>query len=328
MRNHLCQVGTIIFLVFGPIFLPGQTTDNSRDKFVMSYDPSSAPTHVLPAGNLGADDLIELMIPYCPELSRSFRVGSDGYLTLPLLKKKLYVIGLTPIQVEMKLAEELKSEEVLADPIVNVSVLEYRSRPVSVVGAVNHPLTFQATGTTTLLEAIAKAGGLSPNAGAEIIVTRDVQNSQATNRVQTIFVKDLIEASDPRYNLKMYGGEEIRIPELNKIFVTGNVRRPGMYSMQTNSDTTVLKALALSEGLEAFTAKRAYVYRLRPSGGEREELEIPLKSIMERKASDVKLQADDVLYVPANNGRRLTSKILGQITSFGQTTASGVVIYH
>jgi polysaccharide biosynthesis/export protein len=312
------------------VSMHGQVTRDDAARLSPSQEEYPSNTNVLPEETLGANDLLEIMIPYCPELSRSFRISGDGKIVLPLLKKKLSVTGLTPTQLATNIGAELKAEEVLADPVVNVSVLEYRSHPVSVVGAVNHPLTFQATGSTTLLEAIAKAGGLAPNAGADILVVKKELSSDGNTQenVQPISAKELIESSDRNKNIALHGGEEIRVPESSKFFVTGNVRRPGMYPMQANSDTTVLKALALSEGIDSFTSKNAYIYRLRKLTQDRDEVQIPLSRIMARKAPDVKLCPDDILYVPSNNGRRLTSRVISQITSFGQNTASGMMIYH
>jgi polysaccharide export outer membrane protein len=239
------------------------------------------------------------------------------------------VAGLTPIQVSTALQDELVGEHLLVDPTVSVSVLEYRSRPVSVVGAVNHPLTFQATGQITLLDAIAQAGGLSPNAGGSIIVTTSssATTSSEQKSAQTILVQDLFGGDVPKVNLTLHGGEEIRVPEARKIFIVGNVKRPGMYPMQGDSDTTVVKAIALSEGLDAYGASNAFIYRLHGPGGQRTELKVPLNLILSHKAPDIALSADDILYIPGSDGRRLTSKILNGLAGFGQTAAAGLVIY-
>ena len=61
--------------------------------------------------------------------------------------------------------------------------------------------------------------------------------------------------------MRLYGGEEIRVPEAGKVFVVGNVKKPGAYPVQDVSDTTVLKMLALAEGLMPFAAKQAFIYR-------------------------------------------------------------------
>ncbi len=285
---------------------------------------------VLPSQTLGPDDLVQILVPYCPELSRSFRISSDGSLALPLLKQRLQAAGLQPIDLEKKVAEALVAEQVLADPVVNISVLEYRSKPVSVVGAVNHPLTFQAAGETTLLDAIAKAGGLAPTVGSEITVTHHAQAPDGTTRVtvQSIPVRGLIQNSDPKLNVKLVGDEEVRVAEAGKIFVAGNVKKPGSFAMQDNTDTTVVKALALSEGLQAYSTREAYIYREKGIGVPREEITVPLSQILARKAPDVVLEPDDILYVPESAGKKATAKVLAQIAGFGSSTAAGVLIYH
>jgi protein involved in polysaccharide export with SLBB domain len=62
---------------------------------------------VLPAEAVGPNDLIEIMVPYCAELSRSFRVDSDGNLTLPLLKRSIKVAGLRPPQISKEIEDAL-----------------------------------------------------------------------------------------------------------------------------------------------------------------------------------------------------------------------------
>ena len=287
-----------------------------------------APT-VLPAEVVGPNDLIEIMVPYCAELSRSFRVDSDGDLTLPLLKRSIKVAGLRPPQIAKEIEEALTQEKVMNDPIVTASVIEYRSRPVNVIGAVNHPLTFQATGDTTLLDAITRAGGFSPNVGTNVLVTSKNSDTQSKTRttVRVIPVRNLTASADPGYNIELRGGEEIRVPEANKIFVAGNVNRPGAYTMQGDADTTVIKALALSAGLAPYAAKDAYIYRLHPGGDGRDEIKVPLNRIMKRKSPDTALRADDILYIPDNNGKRMTSKVLNEIAGVGAAVSTGLVIY-
>ncbi len=273
---------------------------------------------------IGAGDLLDVSVPYCPELTHTFRVGANGLLALPLLHTPITVSGDTPQQLALRIAAELRNEHVLVDPVVNVSILELQSRPVSVVGAVNHPLTFQANSHTTLIDAIARAEGLSSTAGGTIVVTS--KRSDGTSSVNDISVPDLFSGNFPAANRALHGGEEVRVLEAHKVFVAGNVRRPGMYPMQSDSDTTVMKALALSSGLDQYSSNTAFIYRKTPGSAERKKIEIPLKLIMKRRAPDVALAADDILYFPTNDGRRLTGKILSEIAGFGQTAEAGLLV--
>jgi polysaccharide export outer membrane protein len=213
------------------------------------------------------------------------------------------------------------------DPVVNISVVEYRSRMVSVVGAVNHPTTFQAIGRTTLIDALARAEGLSPTAGSSIVISSLQEDGQREwSGVMRINVADLLGGATPEANLRLHGGEEIRVAEARKIFVAGNVRHPGMYSMQSDSDTTVVKALALSSGLDSYSKNVAFIYRKKATGSQREEIRVPLKEILNHHSPDLALVADDILYVPTSDGKRLTGKILNQIAGFGQTAEAGLLL--
>jgi polysaccharide export outer membrane protein len=304
--------------------------DDATANDMQSIAPAAGVSDVLPSQSLGPSDLVQIMVPYCPELSRSFRIGPDGELSLPLLKEPIKAAGMMPVDLQKTIAQALVNDQILVNPVVNVSVLAYQSRPVSVVGAVNHPITFQATGNMTLLDALARAGGLSATVGPDITVTHRTQGADGTIHVtvQSIPVKGLIESTNARLNVVLTGNDEVRVPDAGHIFVAGNVKKPGSYAMQNNSDTTVVKALALSEGLESYTAKEAYIYRQTLPGSPREEIMVPLSKIMARKAPDMVMHPDDILYVPENNGKRMTAKVLSQLAGFGATTAAGVLIYH
>ena len=282
----------------------------------------------LPTQEIGANDLIAVSVYDQPEFTRSVRVSADGFIRLPMLERRIEAEGLLPSELETSIAEALRAEEILVDPIVTVTIAEYQSRPISVAGAVKNPVTLQAVGPVTLLEAITRAGGLSPDAGLEILVTRSQPGKQGkpTALTQRIPVKGLIDAAAPELNIQLHGGEEIRVPEIGKIYVVGNVKNPGVSPVQDDAETTVLQMLALAEGLTPYAGKQAFIYR-REASGSKNEIPIELRKIMERKAPDVPLVAKDVLYIPDNRGGRLTAAVLDKIISFGAGIASGVLIY-
>src|ERR1700761_1576486 len=112
----------------------------------------AAPTNpdaTLPAQRVGPNDLLWISVADCPELTRNFRVSSTGMLALPLVKEKISVGGKYPADIENEITDALVKEQILVQPVVTVSVAEYRSVPVSVLGAVKRPITFQAVGIVT-----------------------------------------------------------------------------------------------------------------------------------------------------------------------------------
>ena len=282
----------------------------------------------LPSQKLGVDDLIAVSVYDAPELTRTLRVEQDGAIHLPLLKDGVKASGMFARQLETSIAAALKSEQILVDPFVKVTVVEYHSRPISVMGAVHKPVVFQSVGKVTLLDALARAEGLTNDAGTDVLITRGAAaEGGPVKMVERISLKKLMKDADPALNYELHGGEEIRVPEAGKIFVVGNVKKPGAFPVRDANDNSVLRMIALSEGLLPFAAKEAYIYR-RDEKGAKQEIAVALEKIMQRKSPDITLETDDVFYVPDNKARRTTFTVIDRITTFGASTASGLLIWH
>ncbi len=323
-------IPTVVYLSFGLVAFSAicGMRLNAQQLAQQNYQRNSdmnASGGNLPLQKIGSDDLVSVQVYDSPELTRTVRVGQDGELRMPLLTKPIPAAGVLPSELEQRIAEELKKEGILVRPIVSVSIAEYRSRPISVVGSVKHPLTFQAFGTVTLLDALTRAEGLSDSAGSEILVTHPGVNG-ASSLVQRIPVKALLDGSNESLNVKLEGGEEVRVPEGGRVYVVGNVKKPGMIPVHELSELTVLRVLSQAEGLLPYAAKDAFI--LRHGDTPNNEIPIHLEKIMERKSPDVALMPNDVLFVPDSKGKRTTAKVLEAMTTFGIGAASGLLIWH
>ncbi|MGD0869523.1 MAG: polysaccharide biosynthesis/export family protein [Bryobacteraceae bacterium] len=307
-----------LFLVLVPAWIQGQVRPGGLTE----------PSTNLPAQKIGPRDLIAIQVYDSPELTRTVRVGADGNIRLPMLKQQIKGEGLMPNDLEDVIAKALAEEDLIVDPFVTVTVVEYSSRPISVAGAVRSPATFQASAPVTLLEAITRAGGLTEDAGSEILISKSQTGPSGlpTALIQRIPVKALIDSADPDANLRLTGGEEVRVPEAGRVFVVGNVKKPGAFVVRDGSETSVLKLLALAEGLVPFASKQAYIYRTEGSGP-KNEIPIELNKIMDRKAADAALLPNDVLYIPDNRGRRIGMAALEKILAFGSTAGATALIY-
>lgn len=283
----------------------------------------------LPVARIGADDLIGVTVYDSPELTRTVRVSREGDISLPMVKEPIHAAGLYPEDLENAIAAALTKDHVLVDPVVTVSIVEYRSRPITVVGAVKMPVTFQAAGNVTLLDAISRAQGLTDNAGSEILVSRQTANAdgKSTELVQRIPVRALLDGVNPSLNLSLQGGEVIRVPEAGRIFVVGNVKKPGAFYITDGSESSVLKALALSEGLDSFSSHMAYIYRNDDSGGDRKEIPIELKKIMDRKSPDVALMEGDILYIPNATGAKASLRAIEASLGVGSALGAAFIYY-
>lgn len=278
----------------------------------------------LPRQKIGPNDLLAISVYDAPEFTRTVRVSPEGDLTLPMLAKKIEAAGLLPAAVEKSIADQLVADGILVKPVVMVTVVEYYSRPISVMGAVRKPVTFQSVGRITVLDALARAEGLSPEAGPEIVLTRVRDGVRESTRIP---VRELIDEAKPDWNVALTGDEEIRVPEARKVYVVGNVKRPGAFPVKDGPTTTVMKALAMAEGIGPFPQKMAYIYRAEGGSGARLEIPVELSKLIGRKTADVALEPDDVLYIPENRGKKNAVTALEKASSFGLATVSGVLIW-
>jgi polysaccharide biosynthesis/export protein len=319
MRPTILTVAS--FLVLTASFVVAQTPVPTPGSTYVESNPSTN----LPQQRLGPEDLVALSVYDAPEFSRTVRVAADGSIRLPMMKSTIHVGGLFPSEAEKVVGEALRTENLLIDPFVTISVAEYHSRPINVMGSVRSPIIFQAIGTVTLLDALARAGGLADSAGPTIIVTRP-NGSPDAQSVQRIPAKPLLEGTDPDLNLQLTGGENIRVPEVYHIVVEGNVNRPGVYPvLEPLSMNTVTSALAQAGGVAQFAEHTAYIYRT-DEQGVKHTITVPLWDILKRKKPDMILQAKDTLYVPDSPKRRVTATTIQALTGVGTTAATTAII--
>jgi polysaccharide biosynthesis/export protein len=166
---------------------------------------------------IGSGDTISIDVFDVKELSRDVLVSQTGTIGIPLIPVRLQVKGLTETQAERKIAEVLQANGLVNHPEVSVSVKTRKSKPITVVGAVPHPMVYQAERPVTLLEVLAEAGGVSPDAGDTAIVTRPTSEPD-TSQAPAINYEDVIPpsgqdaippAASPNNNQPASGGSAV-----------------------------------------------------------------------------------------------------------------------
>ncbi len=285
---------------------------------------------------LGPDDQVTLRSPEAEEISgKPFVVGSNGTISVPLVGN-VKAAGLTPGALEAELNQKLR--RYIHDPQLSVTVTEYRSQPVTVLGAVQSPGQQQLRGSRSLMEVLSMAGGLRPDAGNSIRITRrkemgpiPVENARLDETgcyVGEIRIKTLLDASSPKDNIAIQPQDVISVPKGDIIYVVGTVRKSGGYVVGERSHLTVLEAVAMAEGLERFAdTRRTKILRTQPGQDEREEIAVDLEDLLRGKGRDVALRPDDILFIPANRTKSATVRTLETALGVGGNIASGLVIY-
>ena len=276
---------------------------------------------------IGSGDLVHIDVFDVPELSRDVRVSDTGDITYPLIPGKIVTVGLTPYQLEQKLAQLLIENGLVSHPQVSVFVKEQNSQPVTLVGAVTRPMVYQVIRPTTLLELLAQAGGITDLAGSDVIITRQhpaVDKNVVKNDVNgvtgdtsfdtqtiTIRLQDLLESGNPAYNIPIYGGDTVSVPRAGIVYVMGaGISQPGGYVLQSHGEQiTVLKAVALAHGLTGFAkGDQAVIMRNNTATGQKDMIPVHIKKIENRKADDMAMQSNDILYIPDSLGLKVLAK--------------------
>ncbi len=245
---------------------------------------------------IGPKDLLELTVIGFQELNRQYRVSEEGKIGLPYLGE-ISVEGLTRAELEKSLTQVLK-EKYLENPQVTVTIVEFQSRRVFLIGAVTTPGPYELMGRLTLLKLISQAGGLTPEAGDQIIVMRQLPDGQKTSL--KISVDNLILNGDASLDIPLQADDIVSIPvdKIVQIYVTGQVREPGALSVRSSNIPTLLRAIAQAGGFTERAAKGGVIIKRIDEKGKETRIKVDVGDIMKGKKSDIPLQENDVVIVP------------------------------
>jgi polysaccharide biosynthesis/export protein len=286
---------------------------------------------------LGPDDEVEIGGPELDEPGgKAIRLDGDGDIQVPLVGR-VHVAGLSVQQAQQEVNKRLSTY--IRDPQITISVKELRSQPVSVLGAVNAPGVHQVRGFKTLLEMVSLAGGLRGDAGNGIRIIRQLEwgclplpnaTLDASRRfsVGEISVTDITDARVPERNIQILPHDVISVPRAQMVYVIGDVKRSGGFVIGQQESMSVLQALSLAEGMNGTAdKKRAKILRENPAGGQRTELAVDIKAILEGKTRDVALHGDDILFIPDSTGKKASLRALETAIQTGTALLTGLVIW-
>jgi polysaccharide export outer membrane protein len=241
---------------------------------------------------VGPRDVLDVKVLEDPSMSSRVTVADDGQITLNVIGK-VGVAGLTAVQIEAKLKSVL--EAVLTKATVSVQVVEFASKPISVVGAVVRPGRIGATGSTTLIQAITEAGGLAAGHGKEIYVLRTARNGLSEQL--SIDVEELMVRGNPNLNIPLAPNDLVNIPldPPVTIYVLGEVMKPGKALFRRSQNPTLLQAIADAGGWTDRASRKVTIKRI--TNGKQQTIKIDYRDILSGKIEDVVLQDNDTVYV-------------------------------
>jgi polysaccharide export outer membrane protein len=242
--------------------------------------PAAAQTEYV----IGAQDILSILVPVDKTLSGQYRVDLDGTITFPLIGK-VKAAGLTVPAVEAAIRDRL-ADGFFKNPQLAITVEEFKSQRIFVVGQVEKPGTYPLSGTTTLLEVLARAGPVTANASDEIIIARPRVGRKAAGPVlpgqldvEEVTRLDLqrLQSGELVLDTTLRDGDTIFVPRVENAYVFGQVRTPGTYPAQKG--VTVLQMLALAGGLtERGTTSRLRIVRV--VDGKKKEIKVNVGDVV------------------------------------------------
>lgn len=241
---------------------------------------------------IGPRDTVQISVFQLSELNTTAQVSETGTIRMPVIGE-VRAAGLTVPELRESL-EEILSQYV-TNPDVNVTIQNYRSQVFYLLGAVGSAGAHIMDGPTTLLEALARAGGVSE------------ENAEGTVRIlRKGFIKEPIEIDlfellyegNPAFNIQLQPGDTVHVvPKPSyTIYIYGAVGSGGAF--QVRHELSLLQAITMAGGLTDRAAKDRIKVIRKKEDGTKEILEVSFEKILQGDAEDVPLQPDDMVIVP------------------------------
>ena len=261
---------------------------------------------------IGPEDVLTITIYAGGDLEHQSdaTVSAQGIVDAPFIGT-VKAAGLTPSQLEKKIAEPL-AKDFFVDPKIHVRIKNFRSINYYISGSVQSPGLYEMTSQASLLELIAKAGGISPDAGNVAFIMRSaakrmlnrepIEEVMSRSEPITVDLLGLLERGEQSQNPMLAPGDVIYIPpkqalnqSASKIYVEGQVGKPGLYDYQRGM--TALGVCIMAGGFVKFSApNRAKIIRKR--GDDVETIKVNLLDVQDGKISDVELKPGDRVFIP------------------------------
>jgi polysaccharide export outer membrane protein len=311
-------MGFLVSILIGLLtpVLFGQQTSTSAHSSAGAVADKTAPSNPQSKARLviGPGDLLTVTVFNVPELLQTVRVSDTGDAVLSLIGS-MHLAQMTVAEAQVAIENEYRNRKFLLDPHVSILVTEYATEGVSVLGEVTKPGVYPLLGPHTLLDIISAAGGLTELAGGTVSVRR-------RNGAEQVI---LLDANDPQKALAQDVGlqpaDMVVVARAAIVYVVGDVGKPGGFPMQNNGRLTVLQAVALASGVNKTAAlSRAKIIHKAPPGYR--EADIHLAKLLQGKAPDTELKAEDILFVPNS---KLKSAVAGGFSSAVQAATTAAI---
>lgn len=157
---------------------------------------------------IGDDDVLEINVWKEPDLTKSIPVRSDGKISLPLVGE-VQAAGRTPVQLEEDITGRLRN--FITEPAVTVMVEKINSLKYNVMGEVTRPGSYSLSTSTTVVDAIATAGGFRDFAKKKSIYVLHANADGSESKIKFNY-SEFVKGKDPKTNVRLQPGDTVVVP--------------------------------------------------------------------------------------------------------------------
>lgn len=304
-------VALAILLLVAPLQTLGQQSaavtariDESAVRAAQAQTPAPSQVSSVPEGfeslTLAPGFLLQMDVYGVPEMSTQLRIDAEGTVTIPLLGP-VAIAGNTVAQARETIAKTFTDREILKDPQVNLNILQYPARNVSVMGEVQTPGRIALLAPEPLGDVLALAGGETVAAGNNIEIQH--RDANGTTRSQPI---RFVAGGDPAIlrSTLVEPGDTVLVHRAGIVYVLGAVNRPGGYLMVNGGSLNVVEAVSLAGG-ETLQASNHWAVIVRRKDDRIEQIKVRLGKMEKGEASAIALEINDALFVPSSGWKSL-----------------------
>jgi polysaccharide export outer membrane protein len=288
---------------------------------------------------LGFGDQLTIRAANAPDINeKATRIDPDGNINIPMIGR-IHAAGMTVTQLETELSDRLKVY--LNDPQVSVDIAEYRSQPVSVFGEVGSPGVQQLAGRKSLIEVLALAGGVRPDAGPKLRITRKIEfgriplpgaadDPSGQFNIAEVTLRPLIDAQTPEKDIEIQPYDVISVPRVELVYIGGDVTRAGPVELREANTISIMEALSSTGGVAKTAApQKARILRMVAGSATRDQIPVDVAKIMSGLEPDTQLKPGDILFIPSASGARskAATKAIDTVIQLGTTALTYSIIH-
>jgi polysaccharide export outer membrane protein len=326
----------VLFLTAVSVALCQQPRESPPPALSQAAEPGQKGTAVKDV--LRINDQLIIFASDVPGMNdRPLRIEPDGTVTLPLVGR-VRAEGLTVDEFRKELVDQFKVY--VRSPQVSVKLLLAEAATAAdtivIAGAFRNPGVHALAGRRTLLQVVSEVGGLQPNAGTTIKVTRRLDRGRLplpsgtedpVSNVSTAIINynRLIGNPAGPENLIVEPNDILSADPAGSVFLTGEVLRPGPFGLNERESVGLTELVSQAGGFSRDAApEKTKILREILNGTKRAEITVDIRSILDGRSFDFPVQSNDIVVVPRRRG---TGTVLRSVVLYAVPIVTSAVLY-